>query len=144
MTSSTRHRGNTADPRNHGRHSDEATHDAADKPDSPTDLTKPSWFYIARKTAREFIDDECTDLAAALTYYSVLALFPATIAILSLVGLVGQGRDTVDTLLQILRDVGAGGAAKTIEPTLVELSATPNAGVGLIIGLAAALWTASG
>src|SRR3546814_801351 len=144
MTSSTRHRGNTADPLNHGRHSDEATHDAVDKPDSPTDLTKPSWFYIARKTAREFIDDECTDLAAALTYYSVLALFPATIAILSLVGLVGQGRDTVDTLLQILRDVGAGGAAKTIEPTLVELSATPNAGVGLIIGLAAALWTASG
>src|SRR3546814_11724832 len=128
MTSSTRHRGNTADPLNHGRHSDEATHDAADKPDSPTDLTKPSWFYIARKTAREFIDDECTDLAAALTYYSVLALFPATIAILSLVGLVGEGRDTVDTLLKILRDVGAGGEGKTQETAQGPRRATPTEG----------------
>ena len=72
--------------------SDEASHEAADKPDSPGDLTKQSWFYVVRKTVREFSDDQCTDLAAALTYYSVLALFPAAIAILSLVGLVGQGR----------------------------------------------------
>ena len=47
-----------------------------DKPDSPTEVTKPSWLYVARKTAGEFSKDECTDLAAALTYYSVLALFP--------------------------------------------------------------------
>src|SRR3546814_18941972 len=126
MTSSTRHRGNTADPRNHGRHSDEATHDAADKPDSPTDLTKPSWFYIARKTAREFIADECTDLAAALTYYPVLARFPATIAILSPVGWVGLGRDTVDPLLQIPRDTGGGGPAKPVEPTRGALRAHPH------------------
>ncbi|KRF11364.1 ribonuclease BN [Nocardioides sp. Soil797] len=115
-----------------------------DKPDSPGDLTKPSWIYVARKTAREFADDQCTDLAAALTYYAVLALFPALLAILSLVGLVGQGPSTVDTLLQILRDVGAGGAAVTLEPTLTELSTASGAGLGLIIGLAAALWSASG
>ncbi|MGZ5406112.1 MAG: YhjD/YihY/BrkB family envelope integrity protein, partial [Nocardioides sp.] len=72
--------------------------DGADKPDSPADLTKHSWGYVARKTIHEFSDDQCTDLAAALTYYSVLALFPAAIAILSLVGLVGQGPQTVDTL----------------------------------------------
>ena len=54
------------------------------------DLTKASWRYVVRKTAREWSADQCTDLAAALTYYSVLALFPAAIAILSLVGLVGQ------------------------------------------------------
>ncbi|QIX27145.1 YihY/virulence factor BrkB family protein [Nocardioides sp. JQ2195] len=116
----------------------------ADKPDSPGDLTKHSWFYVARKTAREFADDQCTDLAAALTYYAVLALFPALLAILSLVGLVGQGPSTVDTLLQILRDVGAGGAAETFEPTLTELSTASGAGIGLVIGLAAALWSASG
>ncbi len=97
-----------------------------------------------RKTVREFSDDQCTDLAAALTYYSVLALFPAAIAILSLVGLVGQGPKTVDTLLQILRDVGASSAADTLEPTLTQLSNTPNAGLALILGLAAALWSASG
>ncbi|MGZ5404264.1 MAG: YihY/virulence factor BrkB family protein, partial [Nocardioides sp.] len=92
----------------------------------------------------EFSDDQCTDLAAALTYYSVLALFPAAIAILSLVGLVGQGPQTVDTLMQILRDLGAAGAADTLEPTLDELSKTESAGLGLAVGLAAALWSASG
>ena len=126
------------------RRAGEVEHEAADKPDSPADLTKPSWFYVVRKTFREFSDDQCTDLAAALTYYSVLALFPAAIALLSLVGLVGQGKETVDTLLDILRDVGASSAADTLAPTLTELSQSQGAGVGLIIGLAAALWSASG
>ena len=84
------------------------THEQTDKPDSPTDLTKPSWLYVVRKTVREFSDDQCTDLAAALTYYAVLALFPAAIAMISLVGLVGAGRRRPSTtILQILRDLGA-------------------------------------
>jgi membrane protein len=119
-------------------------HDGAQKPDSPGDLKKRSWFYVARKTVREFSDDQCTDLAAALTYYSVLALFPAAIAILSLVSLVGQGPSTVDTLLGILRDIGASSAADTLEPTLTQLSKAQNSGLALIVGLAAALWSASG
>jgi len=118
--------------------------DSPVKPASPTDLTKPSLRYIARKTVREFSQDQCTDLAAALTYYSVLALFPAAIALLSLVGLVDQGPKTVDTLLQILTDVGATSAADTLEPTLTELSTTPSAGLALVLGLATALWSASG
>ena len=126
---------------------DEQTHDQTrhdDKPDGPTDLTKPSWRYVARRTVREFSDDQCTDLAAALTYYSILALFPAAIAILSLVGLVGQGPKTVDTLLQILRDVGATSAAGTLEPTLTQLSQSQRSGLALVIGLVVALWSASG
>lgn len=115
-----------------------------DEPDSPTDLTKPSWRYVARKTVREFSDDQCTDLAAALTYYSVLALFPAAIALLSLVGLVGQGPATVETLVQVLRDMGATSAANTLEPTLTELSQNTGAGWGLVLGLLVALWSASG
>ena len=113
-------------------------------PDSPTGLSKRSWAYVLRKTAREFSKDECTDLAAALTYYSVLALFPALIALLSLVGLVSSGSDGVDTILQVLRDVGAGSVAKTLEPTLNELAAGSGAGLALILGLAGALWSASG
>ncbi len=81
------------------------------KPDSPGDLTKPSWTYVARKTMREFTKDECTDLAAALTYYAVLALFPAIIAVLSLVGLFGQGPKTVSTVMNILRDIGVNPSA---------------------------------
>lgn len=120
------------------------THERADKPDSPQDLTRPSWTYVARKTWREFSDDQCTDLAAALTYYAVLALFPAALAMLSVVGLVSDGRQTVTTLLDILRSIGAGSAANTLEPTLLELSTSQGAGLGLVLGLLAALWSASG
>nr|WP_218910750.1 YihY/virulence factor BrkB family protein [Nocardioides thalensis] len=107
-------------------------------------MKKASWWYVARKTAREFSDDQCTDLAAALTYYAVLALFPASIAILSLVGLFGEGQRTVDTMMGILDDVGASGVADTIEPILTELSQAQNSGIALVIGLAVALWSASG
>ena len=61
------------------------------KPESPTDLTKPSLFYVLRKTAREFQQDQCTDLAAALTYYAVLSLFPALLVLVSLLGVVRAG-----------------------------------------------------
>ncbi|MGH3999142.1 MAG: YihY/virulence factor BrkB family protein, partial [Pseudonocardiaceae bacterium] len=100
--------------------------------------------YVARKTVREFSADECTDLAAALTYYAVLALFPAAIALMSLVGIVGQGPKTVDTLLGILSDVGAASVGDTLKPTLETLSQAPGAGIALILGLAGALWSASG
>jgi membrane protein len=113
-------------------------------PASPTDLDKRSWFYVARKTAREFSKDECTDVAAALTYYAVLSLFPALIALLSLVGLVGQTEETVDTLLGILDDVGASSVADTLRPTIEQLAGSQGAGLALIVGLATALWTASG
>ena len=115
------------------------------EPDSPTELTKPSWIFVLRKTAREFSKDQCTDLAAALTYYTVLALFPAMIALLSLVGLLGQGPQTVQTLLGILRQIGAGSAADTLGPTLEQMVAQPQAaGVAFVVGLAGALWSASG
>jgi len=65
---------------------------SSSRPESPADLTKRSWWYVTRKTFREFSKDQCTDLAAALTYYAVLAFFPAAIALLSLVSVFGQGR----------------------------------------------------
>jgi membrane protein len=114
------------------------------EPDSPLELTKRSWLYVARKTLREFSKDQCTDLAAALTYYAVLAMFPAAIALLSLVSLVGQGRDTVTTLVKIMEKIGAGSQAHTLEPTLLELSKTQGGGIALVLGLLGALWSASG
>lgn len=115
-----------------------------DKPDQPQDLTKPAWRYVLRSTFREFSEDQCLDIAAALTYYAVLALFPGLLALLSLVGLVGQGPETVQTILEVLRGVGAGSAAQTLEPVLTDLSTAPGAGAALLIGLLTALWSASG
>lgn len=111
---------------------------------SPTELEKPSWRYVARRTVREFSTDQCTDLAAALTYYSVLALFPAAIALTSLLGLVGQGTEAVDEVLTIIRNLGGGSVVESIEPTLVDLAQSQAAGLALVLGLAGALWSASG
>jgi membrane protein len=126
------------------RPDESADPDSPAKVDSPTDLDKRSWMFVVRKTWREFSDDQCTDLAAALTYYAVLALFPAAIALTSLLGLVGRGTEGVDEVLSILRDLGAGGVVKSIQDPLTELSRSQAAGLALVLGLVGALWSASG
>lgn len=113
-------------------------------PDGPTELTTKSWKYVLGRTFREFSRDSCTDLAAALTYYAVLAIFPAAIALVSILGLVGDSRSMVDSLLDIVRDVGPASAADNIEPTLRRLTETSGAGIALAVGLLGALWSASG
>ena len=55
---------------------------------------RPGCFATLKRTATEFIEDNMTDWAAALTYYGLLALFPALIALVSLVGLVGDPQST--------------------------------------------------
>ena len=115
-----------------------------DKVESPTQLDARSWRYVLRRTWREFTSDQCTDLAAALTYYAVLALFPAAIAVTSLLGLVGQDDDAVDEVLSILKDLGGGSIVKSIEEPLIALSQSQSAGLALVLGLAGALWSASG
>ncbi len=114
------------------------------KPDSPTDLTKRSWLFVARKTAREFQDDQCTDLAAALTYYAVLSIFPALVVIVSLLGVFGQGKRTTDTLLEIAGGLLPGSALENVRQPIQQLVENPSAGVALAIGMAGALWSASG
>jgi membrane protein len=116
----------------------------AGKVDSPTDLSRRSWIYVLRKTVREFSSDQCTDLAAALTYYAVLAVFPAAIALTSLLGLVGKGTDSVNTLLDIVGDLGGSSMVESVRDPLLEISASRSAGLAFVLGLAGALWSASG
>ena len=140
-SSRTFHPGHSNEP----RETDDAKDLEAREADSPTDLTKRSWIYVVRKTAREFSRDECTDLAAALTYYAVLAVFPAAIALISLVGLVGQGPRTVQTLIGVLQQAGAGSVVDAVKGPLLSLASAPRAaGFAFVIGLASALWSASG
>lgn len=114
------------------------------KPDGPTDLTKRSRKYVLRKTLREFSEDQCTDLAAALTYYAVLALFPALIALTSLLGLVGQARTSIDTVLDILDDLTEPSTMEVIRPVVEGIAESEAAGFTLVAGLLGALFTASG
>jgi membrane protein len=114
------------------------------KPESPSDLTRPSLMYVLRKTASEFIDDECTDLAAALAYYAVLALFPALVVVVSLLGVFGQGKRTTDAVMDIAADVMPATAVDMLRSPIQQLVESPSAGFALIAGLVGALWSASG
>src|SRR5213082_112663 len=58
-------------------------------PQTPSKLTTHSWFGVLKRTVSEFREDNLTDLAAALTYFGVLAIFPAIIALVSILGLIG-------------------------------------------------------
>lgn len=118
--------------------------DDARKPDSPTDVDKPSWKYIARKTLREFTADQCPDLAAGLTYYAVFSMFPALLALVSLLGIFGQAEKTTGALLEIVQGVAPGQAVEMIRDPIQELTTSPAAGFTLVIGLATAIWSASG
>ena len=63
--------------------------------------------YVLRRTVREFQHDQCTDLAAALTYYAVLSLFPALLMMVSLLGVFGQGGRTTEAVMEIALGRGA-------------------------------------
>src|SRR4051794_4596796 len=113
------------------------------KADAITDLSKQSWKFILRKTLREFSKDECTDLAAALTYYAVLALFPALLALVSILSFVGQDQEGTDALMGIVRDI-APSAADTMQGVVTQINQSHAGGFALVIGLLGALWSASG
>ncbi len=115
-----------------------------EEPDSPTDLTRRSWKMAFTGALSKFSRDQGTDLAASLTYYSVLALFPALIALVSLLGVFGQGPGTVDAVLEVGEDFVPAETLETIRPIIESMTQNQAAGIGLFIGLAGALWSASG
>jgi membrane protein len=112
--------------------------------ESPAELEGRSWWAIAKRTVGEFRDDNMTDWAAALTYYGIMSLFPMLIALVSLLGLVGS-QSSVTSLVSSLNQVGLGGIAKGIQQPLNEIvNNRGSAGVLFVVGLATALWSASG
>jgi membrane protein len=112
---------------------------------APTDLPKRSWKDTLKRTFTEFKEDNLTDWAAALTYYSVLSIFPALIALLSIVGLVADPATITRVLTDTISAVGPASAVDTFQGPIESITANQKtAGLGLVIGLAGALWTASG
>ena len=99
---------------------------------------------ILKRTVREFRDDNLTDWAAALTYYSVLSLFPALIALVAILGLVGS-QGTIDSLLEIIGDVGPDSAVETFRgPVESVINGDSGAGIALLVSVGVALFSASG
>jgi membrane protein len=112
-------------------------------PDQPTDIPKQSWFAILKRTAKQFSEDKLTTWAAALTYYAILSIFPALLALISILGLLGQS--AIQPLIDNLGAVAPGPAKDILESSLQGLQRTSStAGLTFVIGLAAAIWSASG
>lgn len=115
-----------------------------DKPQhSETSVRRDSWLYAAKRTVREFTRDGATDLAAALTYYAVLSMVPALLAMLSLLSLISGGSEARDWMVDTISQVGTQEMADTAERLLTQLGEQTGAGWTLLIGLLGALWSAS-
>jgi membrane protein len=114
------------------------------KPDSPSDLSGRSWSYAGKQAWAEFRRDGCTDLAAGLTYYAVLSLFPALLAVISLLGVFGRGADTTDTVLELIDRIGQQDAVEQLRAPITQMTETDAAGFALVFGLLGAVWSASG
>jgi membrane protein len=100
---------------------------------------------VLSATVGAFKANQLSDWAAALTYYGLLALFPAVIALVSIIGLVGDAETTTRKVTEVITEIGPDSAADTFRGP-VESIATHRgtAGVAFALGLAIALWSASG
>jgi membrane protein len=106
---------------------------------------RPSLFATLRRTVTEFREDNLTDWAAALTYYGLLALFPALIALVAIVGLFGDPKSTTETITDVVTSIGPESAADTFaDPIKTITSNRGGAGLAFVGGLLVALWSASG
>jgi membrane protein len=114
-----------------------------DPPESPAGLSKRSWLGVLKRSAKEFQEDKLTDWAAALTYYAVLAIFPALLVLVSVLGLIGES--ATQPLIDNLSEVAPGPAQEILTNALENLQGNQGAaGVAFAIGLLVALWSASG
>src|ERR687891_2386739 len=93
-------------------------------PDDPTDLPKRSWWDTLKRTFREFKEDNLTDWAAALTYYAVLSVFPALIALISIVGLVADPATITRVLTDTVSSLGPKSAIDTFRGPIESVTAS--------------------
>jgi membrane protein len=117
---------------------------AADGPDRPSDLRGRLWWETLKRTVTQFDADHLTDWAAALTYYGVLSLFPGLLVLVSALRLAGDS--VTNQILDGVRSMTPGPAHDLLSSSLTELRDGSQATAGLlaIVGLAGALWSASG
>jgi membrane protein len=115
------------------------------RPEGPPHPRKGGVVQTVKRTIAEFREDNLSDAAAALTYYSVLSIFPALIALVSIVGLVGDPQTVTDALNDIVSSIGPSSAVETFKGPIEDITSSRGAaGILLVLGIASALWTASG
>ncbi|GAB3806792.1 YihY/virulence factor BrkB family protein [Humibacter antri] len=100
--------------------------------------------YVLGRTLREYGRDGCSDLAAGLTYFSILSALPALLALVSVLGLVGAGQSGSKSLLEVVGTLAPEQVRPALSGLLSQLTSSTAAGIGLAIGIVGAIWSASG
>jgi membrane protein len=112
-------------------------------PSSPTGVPKPGWRAVLKRAVREFKHDQVTDRAAALTYFGVLAIFPAILVLVSILGLIGQ--HNAQKVLNNLDTLTPGGVHSFLRTVIEQVQGKQGAaGIAAAAGIVVALWSASG
>jgi membrane protein len=112
-------------------------------PKKLTNMPRAGWIAILKRSVREFKHDDITDRAAALTYFGVLALFPAMLVLVSILGLLGKA--TTQQVLNNISQIAPGGVHTFLNGVVTQVQGKAGvAGVAGIIGIVVALWSASG
>jgi len=116
---------------------------ATGAPAGPTDIPKPGWLSVLRRSLQQFKHDDITDRAAALTYYGLLALFPGLLVLVSLLGLAGPS--TTQKFLDNIDEVAPSGVTSFLKAVIEQVQGRSGAAsIAAIAGLALALWSTSG
>jgi membrane protein len=106
---------------------------------------RAEWIAMAKAIYSRFGEVQVTDRAAALTYYSILSLFPGLLVVVALLSLLGSYPETYESIVNTLRDAAPGTAVDTIDSALRDaLRNQSNAGLLLVVGIVLAFYSASG
>ncbi|MEA2347499.1 MAG: rane protein [Thermoleophilaceae bacterium] len=115
------------------------------RPSGPAQLRGRSWLAALKRTGLEFLEDDLLDWAAALTYYGTLAVFPALIAVVSLLGLIGSPDGTTDVIIEIVNRVAPASVVDALRGPVTSITSNGSAaGILFFVGLGAAILSASG
>lgn len=114
-------------------------------PEGPEHPRSTAGGSTLKRTVTEFSEDNGTIWAAALTYYGVLSVFPALLALVSIAGLLADPRKVTNTLTDVIGQLAPAGAVDALSGPIQQVTANPGtAGIMLVVGLLGALWSASG
>ena len=109
--------------------------------DDPWHLDAGTWPATLRRTGQQFLEDHLLQWAAALTFFAVLSLFPALLALVSVLGLIGA--PAVEPLIENVSSLAPGNARDITLDALRNIEETDRAGVSFLVALAVALWSSS-
>jgi membrane protein len=107
-------------------------------------LPAGAWNGIVKRTLQGFQRDNLTDVAAALTYYGVLSIFPGLLVLVSALRVFGAG--TSSTVVKNVVAIAPGGVGNTLDNAVKTLQQGSHGTATLlvVVGLVGALWSASG